>query len=77
MDGRIKVCRVYQQYATPPHVADLQDLPPERRPSAAYLNTMIQGARESELPEEYQKFLESLPHNGYNGEVDIGLRLAV
>lgn len=76
LGGGTKVCRVYQQCATPPHIQSIQDLPSERRPSVMYLNTMIQGAKETGLPEEYQKYIKSIPHNGYSGEVDIELRLA-
>lgn len=77
LDGSKKLCRVYQQCATPPYVLNLADLPMERRPSNAYLNTIKLGARESQLPDDYQFFLESIPHNGYDGKVDVNLDLCI
>lgn len=70
-------CRVYQQTATFPIVEQMENIPEERRPSAVYLNTILKGAQESSLPQDYQTFLKRIPHNGYNGEVDIGLPLNV
>lgn len=67
------MCRVYQQCVTPEYVENMQELPQERKPSAVYLKTMILGARESGLPEDYQEFIQSIPHNGYDGEVDLEL----
>lgn len=67
-------CRTYQQTNLPKYVK-LSKLPVDRRPSPAYLNVIIDGARESELPEYYQDFLQTIPHNEYNGEVSIGLRI--
>lgn len=75
-EGGTKQCRVYQQTAKPSEIVDLDNLPSDRRPSAIYLKTMIKGAKESELPEEYQKFLKNIPDNGYNGEVDVNVSLA-
>lgn len=75
-DGATKECKVYQQTATPTLISNWNDMPRDRKPSAVYLKTMIRGAKESGLPEEYQKFLNGIPHNGYEGEVDIRLNLA-
>lgn len=76
-DGSSQLCRTYQQCATPTFIIDMLDLPAERRPSSVYLNTIILGASESKLPDDYQDFLKSIPHNGYNGEVDIKLDLSI
>lgn len=74
--GGIKKCRIYQQTAIPEQIPNLKDLPAERRPSKVYLNVIIQGAKESRLPQYYQNFLKNIPHNGYDGEVAVGLNLA-
>lgn len=74
-DGTLKKCRVYQQYEIPEPNLDIDKLPKERQPSAVYLKTIIMGAKESNLPLYYQEFLGKIPHNGYNGDVDIGLDL--
>ncbi|XP_043279063.1 gamma-glutamylcyclotransferase-like [Venturia canescens] len=68
-------CRVYQQCTNPEEFQVLSQLPEERRPSQVYLNTIIQGAVENELPSYYIEFLKTIAHNGYTGEVDIGLAL--
>ncbi|XP_018575000.1 gamma-glutamylcyclotransferase-like isoform X2 [Anoplophora glabripennis] len=73
--GKKLNCRVYIQTAKVPDVVPLEDLPPERKPSAVYINTMLKGAKESGLPGEYQEFLGRVAHNGYNGEIDIGTQL--
>jgi len=44
-------------------------------PSLRYKNVIIQGAKEHGLPEEYVKFLEAIPDNGYNGDVDVNIPL--
>ncbi|CAL8135419.1 unnamed protein product [Orchesella dallaii] len=44
-------------------------------PSLRYKNVIIQGAKEHGLPEEYVKFLEAVPDNGYNGDVDVNIPL--
>lgn len=36
-----------------------------------FRNTIIQGAKEFNIPEEYIRFLESFKHNGYAGEVEL------
>lgn len=74
-DGKSRSARVYQQTKTPPKVENVEDIPIERRPSAVYLNTILKGAEESGLPQDYQNWLKRIPHNGYSGPVDIGLDL--
>lgn len=74
-DGTYQNCRVYQQHEKPEPDVDLDKLPHERQPSAVYLKTIIMGAQESNLPQHYQDFLSKIPHNGYDGDVDIGLDL--
>lgn len=42
-------------------------------PSLRYKNVILRGAREHKLPAEYIAYLESIPDNGYNGEVDANI----
>lgn len=74
-EGSILQCRTYQQTAIYDSGPDLENIPEERKPSEVYLSTILNGAEESGLPEEYKLVLKKIPHNGYCGEVDIGLPL--
>jgi gamma-glutamylcyclotransferase len=47
------------------------------KPSKVYMNVIIRGARENKLPEDYITFLQNIPHNGYDGEVDVNISLKV
>ena len=38
-------------------------------PSKPYLDTMVSGATEHHLPNDYIKYLEQMNHNGYDGIV--------
>lgn len=48
----------------------------ERRPSKVYLKVITEGAKESRLPQDYQNFLNNIPHNGYDGDVSVNLDLS-
>ncbi|XP_050310247.1 gamma-glutamylcyclotransferase-like [Anthonomus grandis grandis] len=74
-NGEKVKARTYQQTVDAPDVDDFKDLPHECRPSFPYLRTILVGAEESDLPKEYREFLQTIPHNGYDGPVDIGLPL--
>lgn len=74
-EGGTKKCRVYQQCVIPYATENIEELADDRKPSTVYLNIIKEGAKESNLPEEYQKFLQKIPDNGYTGEVDIGMKL--
>ncbi|KAL3268774.1 hypothetical protein HHI36_007874 [Cryptolaemus montrouzieri] len=76
-NGETKTCRVYEQTNVPESVEKIEDIPDDRKPSYIYLKTIQDGAKESGLPEDYQKFLQRIPNNGYKGEVDIGLDLNI
>lgn len=76
-DGGLQNCRVYQQHQTPEKSVPLELLPHERQPSAVYLNTIVLGAKESQIPQHYQDFLSKIAHNGYDGNVDIDLDLNI
>ncbi|KAJ8686345.1 hypothetical protein QAD02_022139 [Eretmocerus hayati] len=65
--GEEIVCRVYQQCQLPDKYVEPSLLPHERQPSLVYLSTMIEGAKEFKIPENYVKYLESFKNNGYNG----------
>lgn len=57
-------CRTYQ----------LVNLPKEgdqKRPSRVYLETILQGARETGLPNEYISDLKKIRHNGFEGPVTV------
>lgn len=71
-NGKVLNCRVYQQCINPDYHVKLYSLPCHRRPSPLYIETILKGARESQLPFDYIKFLETIPHNEYAGEYDIG-----
>lgn len=62
--GEIIQCRVYQLVEAPPKLSENAKIPYERLPSSTYLQTIIQGAIESNLPNEYISYLESMKHNG-------------
>lgn len=65
-DGEKIECRLYQMLNTPTNKIDLTDpeVPYDRQPSQTYLDTIVQGAIESKLPEKYVAFLKNITHNG-------------
>lgn len=63
-DGEIVLCRSYMLVNQP--IKQIP-LPQERRPSKTYLETIVLGANESNLPFEYIKFLNEIPNNGKEG----------
>lgn len=74
-EGTLLQCRTYQQTAKFDCEPLIENIPEERKPSTVYLSTILNGAEESGLPEEYMAFLKKIPDNGYCGEVDIGVPL--
>lgn len=66
LDGKNVSCRCYTLVNQP---IKQVPLPPNRRPSKAYLETILLGAKESNLPSDYLKFLEELPDNGNHGPI--------
>lgn len=64
VDDQIILCRSYMLVNQP--IKQIP-LPQERRPSKAYIETMVLGANESNLPLEYLKFLNEIPNNGKEG----------
>lgn len=61
--------RTYQLRILPETLQQGAVLPEIRRPSKIYIDTIIEGAIESGLPEDYIKNLRAIPHNGYCGDV--------
>lgn len=68
-------CRVFQQCNVPNTNENIHQLALDRLPSKVYLDIILDGAKESGLPKYYQQFLKTIPHNGYDGEIDINLDL--
>jgi len=63
-NGDNVLCRCYMLVNQP--VKQIP-LPLERRPSKAYLETILLGANESGLPLDYLQFLSGIPDNGNDG----------
>ncbi|XP_041975487.1 gamma-glutamylcyclotransferase-like [Aricia agestis] len=63
-DGNTVPCRTYQQTINPPLRKPNEDIPPERRPSITYLECILNGAKECNLPKDYVAELKKIPHNG-------------
>ena len=58
-------CHIYVHPNNPPFDPSVD------RPSPQYLQCIIDGARECDLPESYIAELEKVQHNGYSGEVEV------
>ncbi|XP_054278294.1 gamma-glutamylcyclotransferase-like [Macrosteles quadrilineatus] len=67
--GEVVQCRTYQLVNLPPALSPGESRPLERQPSKIYLDTIIEGAEESRLPDDYLKELRNIKHNGYCGPV--------
>ncbi|KAK9889707.1 hypothetical protein WA026_007090 [Henosepilachna vigintioctopunctata] len=76
-NGEKKTCRVYEQTNIPEVLENITDIPQERKPSYIYLKIIQEGAKESGLPDDYQQFLQKIPHNGFKGHTDLGLKLDI
>uniref|UniRef100_A0A0A9YU02 gamma-glutamylcyclotransferase n=1 Tax=Lygus hesperus TaxID=30085 RepID=A0A0A9YU02_LYGHE len=71
LSGEVVTCRCYCLVNQPsyPEVPNVPNL----LPSKVYMDTVIRGAKESQLPEDYIKMLEAIPNNGYDGPVNYGI----
>ncbi|VVC31616.1 Hypothetical protein CINCED_3A004489 [Cinara cedri] len=67
-DEKNETCRCYMLVEQPKKE---NPIPPERRPSKAYLRTMINGANESNIPLDYVQFLNDIPNNGKDGPKEL------
>lgn len=67
-DGIKLKCRSYELVSLPEYS---QKLPKERYPSKIYLDTIISGAKESNLPHDYIDKLNLIPTNGFDGPINI------
>ncbi|KAG8228951.1 hypothetical protein J437_LFUL007702 [Ladona fulva] len=75
-NGENFTARTYRFIRNPPPAApqntlDLgsifSQIPEDRQPSPEYRRVIVIGAYESDLPDDYIKTLEMIPHNGFNG----------
>ncbi|XP_037951459.1 gamma-glutamylcyclotransferase-like [Teleopsis dalmanni] len=53
-----------KQPEIPLKMLNISDIPFERQPSKTYLQCLVKGAIESELPDEYIHWLRTIKHNG-------------
>ncbi|XP_047531034.1 gamma-glutamylcyclotransferase-like [Vanessa atalanta] len=63
-DGAKVKCRTYQQTINPPLRGPHEELPLDRRPSSTYLDCIVNGAMDCNLPQDYITELKKIPHNG-------------
>lgn len=63
-------CRCYQLCKQPEKIPEGEPVPEKRKPSLLYLNVILKGAIESQLPEYYIDQLRKIEHNGW-AESDI------
>lgn len=77
-DGEKLECRLYIMVEQPTDIVDLTDngRSDERKPSQTYLNTIVKGAIESQLPQEYIELLQSITDNGKQASPDMLAKLA-
>ncbi|XP_058130618.1 gamma-glutamylcyclotransferase-like isoform X1 [Anopheles ziemanni] len=68
-------CRVYQLVKNPCCLAPDADRPYERQPSKTYMNIIINGAKETGLPEDYIALLKRIKHNGNTGDPQLSMEL--
>jgi len=66
------ICRSYQLVHNPTKPIDPESRPHERQPSKTYLTVILNGALESNLPNDYFDFLKKFKHNG-NRAFDVNL----
>ncbi|XKL67542.1 hypothetical protein PGB90_003033 [Kerria lacca] len=59
------ICRCYQLCQQPFKIQDSEVLPENRKPSLLYMTVIINGAKESCLPESYINDLKKIQHNGW------------
>ncbi|KAF5299669.1 hypothetical protein FQA39_LY11464 [Lamprigera yunnana] len=70
-DGTLIECYTYEQVNKPTSSHKLSELPENRQPSRLYKETIVNGAEESKLPEEYQTLLQQIACNDFNEIVDL------
>lgn len=59
------VCRAYEIIKSTPKLSKDEVFPADRIPSCTYLQTIIEGAQQTKLPNEYVEYLKSIKHNGH------------
>lgn len=77
LDGEKVKCRLYVMVEQPNDIVDLTDnnRSDERKPSQTYLNTIVKGAIESQLPQEYVHYLQSITDNGEQASAEMLAKL--
>ena len=55
-------CRTYKARAVPGD---------DTRPSPQYMDVIIQGAIQNDMPQEYINTLKCIEHNNYDGNLDV------
>lgn len=58
------MCRAYEIIKSVPKLSKDEVFPTDRVPSCTYLQTIIEGAIQSKLPNEYVESLRLIKHNG-------------
>lgn len=57
-------CRTYQQNKNPPPRRPGEKIPKDRLPSITYMDVIVRGAIECQMPDEYIEVLKNIPNNG-------------
>lgn len=57
-------CRTYQQTKNPPPRRPGEKIPQDRLPSITYMDVIVRGAIECQMPNEYIEVLKNIPNNG-------------
>lgn len=73
-DGSMIDCVAYQ-LREETRIKAMDQYGDQLKPSKVYKDVIIRGAKENKLPPEYISFLENIPDNGYDGEVNVNLNL--
>ncbi|XP_026319713.1 gamma-glutamylcyclotransferase-like isoform X2 [Hyposmocoma kahamanoa] len=63
-DGTNVHCRTYQQTKNPPPRRPGENIPQDRLPSITYMDVIVKGAIECQMPDEYIELLKNIPNNG-------------
>jgi gamma-glutamylcyclotransferase len=72
VEGESVPCFGYQLTSNTRNKSILEEGEPQnQKPSKVYKDVIIRGAKENGLPPHYITFLESIPDNGYDGEVNL------
>lgn len=65
-NGEFTLCRTYEQCMRPILIKAGETIPEDRLPSKTYMETIVNGAKQIGLPNDYITMLENIKHNGKN-----------